>query len=953
MRDQPVPSISMLQNSLSNHGTTLNKTSRMYGGHVMHGAQDSLNDEFETLTRMKNGITKAYKQGKYCDIMIKSKDGTEVQAHRLILATQSMYFMKKFDAQPDMKELEISDVNGDAIKVIIDFLYTQKIKSSVVNKDNAKDILKAGEIFNIEEIKEEAAIFMAKNLDEENIIDVMTNSVFAGAISNNAFTYAANNFQLLLEKDHLKKRLLNELNASKMCHLLSQKNLMLWDKNGIYLDALEREKQLFFFVMGFVAHDIENRLADLESILTCLKLPILIHANVLSVTVMAKGLKKKPEELAGMLSDILEPFDNLTGKENLAILFANDKKKKRSQSERRLLADTCKMRYATIPHSTSCSDMANASQPWSEKVLFCPGLNEPKAVFNKKQVIRSLTVFTSNTSLQEKQKPDDTNQFDRRVSGIKVKYDNGKEDSLGLTDHHSTKQETYDLEEGEFVTEVHTHHPAALIKKPGNSFLEEIHSLTTIHDISFGTNKDKQLGPMKESDLPLGVGLTLRVPSKIRHLEKNCPGKFCWLQGFGSEEIKIDGTEGKKTLYPIWGFKTHFKVYSVKNQELEFVAGIKKLYQFSIASITDNTQIDDLEDIYQIERSPVHEVVDLDDSDSNEEELEGAMQPGIHNNEDSIMVVDSESEEGSEDDESFDESGYLGHGILPMGQMGYGYPPMHYKLPDDGQGGENEPIEIESSSEGEEPNLADVEEAVANDKTSAEAEKGKNPKKLSNKEKNGDKNRDATKELTGDDQEQEEAVGKETGVDLEKEQTDSATKRSKRVSGKGGSPTKKVSEKGGSTSKRTSEKGGSTTESISDKEGSPKKRMSGKGESMIEKVAEKGASTTKKVSEKGGSTPRKGKESKSPTKTKTDEKDKDSTNDETLSDTSKKDKNKENNTENGDESPDKKNRRKKGDESESKGTTVETPEKKGRPKRGADEKAVEDTPGKKKKRGVK
>ena len=100
----------------------------------------------------------------------------------------------------------------------------------------------------------------------------------------------------------------------------------------------------------------------------------------------------------------------------------------------------------------------------------------------------------------------------------------------------------------------------------------------------------------------------------------------------------------------------------MKNQELEFVAGIKKLYQFSINSIADNTKIDDLEDIYQIERSPVHEVVDLDDSDSNEEEdSEGAMQPGTHNNEDSIMVVDSESEEGSEDDESFDESGYLGH----------------------------------------------------------------------------------------------------------------------------------------------------------------------------------------------------------------------------------------------------------------------------------------------------
>ena len=35
---------------------------------------------------------------------------------------------------------------------------------------------------------------------------------------------------------------------------------MLWDKNGLYLDAVEREKQLFFFVMGYVAHDVEVRI---------------------------------------------------------------------------------------------------------------------------------------------------------------------------------------------------------------------------------------------------------------------------------------------------------------------------------------------------------------------------------------------------------------------------------------------------------------------------------------------------------------------------------------------------------------------------------------------------------------------------------------------------------------------------------------------------------------------
>jgi len=921
MRDQPVPSISMLQNSLSNHGVNLSKTSRMYGVHAMQGSQDSMSDEFENLTKMKSSINKAYKQGKYCDVLIKSKDGAEVQAHKLILASQSKYFMRKFDAQPDAKELEISDIKGDAVKVIIDFLYTQKVKSNLVNKDNAKDVLKAGEMFNIEEVKEEAAIFMAKNLDEENAIDVMTNEVFVGAISNNAFTYAANNFQLIIEKDHLKKRLLSELNPNQLCHLLSQKNLMLWDKNGIYLDALEREKQLFFFVMGYMAHDCENRLTDLKRILTCLKLPILINGKILSVTLMGKGLKKKPEELAGMLADILEPFDNLSGKENLSTLFANDKKQKRSQSERRLLADTCKMRYASIPHSTACSDLASAQQPWGEKILFCPGLNEPKVAFNNKQVIRSLTIFTSNTSIKAKQKADDTNQFDRRVSGIKIKFDGGKEETIGMTDHHTKKEETYDLDQGEFITEVHTHHPTALINKPGNAFETELHSLTTIHDLSFETNKERRLGPMKESDLPLGIGLTMRVPSKIRHLEKNCPGKFCWLQGFGSEDIKVGDSEEKKTLYPIWGFQTHFKVYSIKNQEFDFVAGIKKLYQFSIEGIFENTKIDDLEDIYQIERSPVHEVVDLDDSDSNEEEeSDGAIQPGMYNNEDSIMVVDSESEEEDEedDDESFDESGYLGQGILPMGEMGYGYPPMNFRAPIDGQGGEDEPIEIASSSEGEQPNLADVEEGgtETEDKTSTEKSNGEgqkessheNEKKTEENEKTVEK-KDSPEVTTNDKKEKDKENEKESLTEDKEEET---------------------KEKDTSVEKEQVE--------------TPSKRP-------------------KRVSEKGGPTPnsktKKGKVKKSPAKAKHDDKEEEKTTEEKSSETTEKectkdkDTNKENSTENGDEVSDKKTRRKKEAETETTKPAVETPEKKGRPKRAADDKTVEDTPGKKKKRGVK
>ena len=45
---------------------------------------------------------------------------------------------------------------------------------------------------------------------------------------------------MFLDSEPLKKRLLGELGVGQLCHLLSQKSLMLWDKKtGIYLPALE------------------------------------------------------------------------------------------------------------------------------------------------------------------------------------------------------------------------------------------------------------------------------------------------------------------------------------------------------------------------------------------------------------------------------------------------------------------------------------------------------------------------------------------------------------------------------------------------------------------------------------------------------------------------------------------------------------------------------------------
>ena len=207
----------------------------------------------------------------------------------------------------------------------------------------------------------------------------------------------------------------------------------------------------------------------------------------------------------------------------------------------------------------------------------------------------------------------------------------------------------------------------------------------------------------------MDVGLKLKIPSRIRHLEKGCPGKYYWLQGFGMEELEEPDSGKTVIFYPIWGFQPHFKCYELKKQEFEFVAGIRKCYQFSVEGMSENPQLNTLEDIYAVERTPVHEVVDLGDSDDEEPV------PGTSNiNDDSVMMIDSDSEhteDGSDEEEDDDDeddeaetSGLLASGILEVedGEENcHGTGDINEDIldeDDDEMNLSNEPIEIPSSS---------------------------------------------------------------------------------------------------------------------------------------------------------------------------------------------------------------------------------------------------------------
>ena len=90
--------------------------------------------------------------------------------------------------------------------------------------------------------------------------------------------------------------------------------------------------------------------------------------------------------------------------------------------------------------------------------------------YSTKHVIKSITVFRGKAGDAE----DDSQQVSRRVRSVTMKYSDDSEQSVGdAGDDDTVKQETYQLQEGELVTEVHYHYPVHVMEKRGKMLLSK------------------------------------------------------------------------------------------------------------------------------------------------------------------------------------------------------------------------------------------------------------------------------------------------------------------------------------------------------------------------------------------------------------------------------------------------------------------------------------------------
>ena len=113
------------------------------------------------------------KEGSFNDVTI-NVENQRIRANRMVLASCSLYFEKLF--KTEMKEkyqptVELHDINGAAVKILIEFIYTGSID---INNENVLDLLSTADYLQVDEAKQFCFEFLQTIVTPDTCFTILT-----------------------------------------------------------------------------------------------------------------------------------------------------------------------------------------------------------------------------------------------------------------------------------------------------------------------------------------------------------------------------------------------------------------------------------------------------------------------------------------------------------------------------------------------------------------------------------------------------------------------------------------------------------------------------------------------------------------------------------------------------------------------------------------------------------
>ncbi|KAK5982223.1 Kelch protein 20 [Trichostrongylus colubriformis] len=209
-----------------------------------------------------------------CDVILIAK-GTRINAHRVVLAACSDYFLAMFTnqmAESRSREIELADIETPALDALVNFCYSGIIQ---ITELSVMSILHAANLLQLDKVKELCCEFLKEELDPSNCLAI---GALADMYSCQELLCCANECSLNKFQQLVATEEFTSLPFGQLLELISSEEL-----------RVVSEEQVFQAVAKWVNFDLTARKQFLPQLLEQVRLP-LCHPKFLVDTVSEDAL---------------------------------------------------------------------------------------------------------------------------------------------------------------------------------------------------------------------------------------------------------------------------------------------------------------------------------------------------------------------------------------------------------------------------------------------------------------------------------------------------------------------------------------------------------------------------------------------------------------------------------------------------------------------------------------
>ena len=234
----------------------------------------------DVLCRSFTGLSELRKSGLFCDVTLIAEE-TELQAHRVVLASSSPYFNAMFTnkmVESSMDTVRLQGVGYAALECVVNCLYGQELR---LTNSNVNDVLSVSSLLQVDSVTEACESFLLTKLHPSNCITVRS---IADNFSCSKLLQAAESF---IEKNFV------DVSASEEFQQLPLEGIIrLISKDDLNVRS---EEQVFEAVLRWIKEDEDKRKENLSTLLEQVRLCLLppqylsdrvlgeeiVHSNIL------------------------------------------------------------------------------------------------------------------------------------------------------------------------------------------------------------------------------------------------------------------------------------------------------------------------------------------------------------------------------------------------------------------------------------------------------------------------------------------------------------------------------------------------------------------------------------------------------------------------------------------------------------------------------------------------